>query len=316
MPIYPVTAFARVSPLMKRLVSCSPEGFAAAVVISTLLFPIGAWAQMTTGAKMTHFAQAFGITDQHSFNAVLADSSVPANMLWPGEQPTWIIQLQNISSTPIKTAGKIDVVHYGTRGAPDDVWTPEVVKLDDAASIPVDIDLPARGFQNVTIKPQLPETFGGYAVVADLGSAGRRFVFTAVRTFKPTNERLQFPSMSLDAMPGDILPRIGIQAIRQGVSWAKPGDKNYAKVMSELDAKMKDLWAKKITCLLMVDPGDHPQPLGRARPHLDADGVMMKTKSDMAWLPSEDDAFEAWVKEVSSKYGWPNGPATAMSLWN
>ena len=53
-----------------------------------------------------------------------------------------------------------------------------------------------------------------------------------------------------------------------------------------------------------------------ARPHLDDQNVMLDTKSDSAWLPSEDEKFQQWTKEVAAKYGWPNGPITAMSLWN
>ena len=290
-----------------------------AMLIATVLRPGVSLAQMVVGEKMTHFADAFGTDGDHAaknFTAVLAESNVPANILWPGEQPTWTIQLQNEGGTAIKTAGKIDVVHYGTRGAPGDVWDPVVFKFDDAVSVPIEVDLPAHGVQNVNVSPKLPETFGGYGIVADLGSAGRKFVFTTARMFKPSTERLQFPSLSLDDMPGDTLPRIGIQAIRHGVQWAKPGDKNYDKVMAQIDTEMKSLWDKKITCLLMVDAGDHPEPLGRPRPHLDANGVMTKGKSDMAWLPSEDDGFQEWVKVVCSKYGWPKGPATAMSLWN
>jgi hypothetical protein len=278
-------------------------------------------AQMVSGERMTDFGSVFNVkVDQRSypFNAVQADTSIPANILFPGDQPTWTIQLQNLGGEAIRTSGKIDVIQYGTRGEPGEIWIPTVFKIGDAASVPVDINLPAHGFQNVTVNPKIPDAFGGYGVVADLGDAGRRFVFSAVRTFKPTPLRIQYPSLSLDDVPGETLPRLGIQAVRHGISWWHLDDPQSAKKMAQLDADMQDDMQKHITVLLMSMAGENDvqQPLGRPRPHLDDQAVMLQTKSDFAWLPSEDDAFEQWVNAVTSKYGWPKGPVTAMSLWN
>ena len=275
---------------------------------------------MTSGERMDQFGNAFNVpVNQRSstFTAVLADTSVPANILWPGEQPSWTIQLQNNTGQAIKGQGKIDVIRYGTHGTPGDVWMPTVFKMADAASVPFDVNLPANGFQNVKVTPTIPDTFGGYAVIADCGAAGRRFIFSAIRTFKPTPEKIQYPSLSLDNSPGDTLPRLGIQAIRFGIDWVKPNDPGYEKAMAELDAKMQDNQKKNITVMLMVGglSGNY-EPLGRPRPHLNDDAVMLQTKSDTAWLPAEDEDFQKWVTTITSKYGWPHGPVTSMSLWN
>ncbi|HUU97514.1 MAG TPA: hypothetical protein VM487_17400, partial [Phycisphaerae bacterium] len=92
--------------------------------------------------------------------------------------------------------------------------------------------------------------------------------------------------------------------------------RDYERRMQELDANLKDLAANNITVLLMVGAGPGEQPLGRPRPHLNDNDVMLPTKTDMAWLPSLDADFQQWVAELAGKYGWPNGPVTAFSLWN
>jgi len=300
----------------------SPFRFTNTLVVAIVAVLLGghsaARAQMVTGEHMTHFADVFNVKVNqrtYPFTAVLIDTNIPANILWPDDQPTWTIQLQNNGADPIKGKGKIDVIQYGTRGEPGEIWVPTVFKIAEVAAVAIDVDLPGNGFQNVTISPKLPEAFGGYAVVADLGDAGRRFVISSVRTFKPTSQRIQYPSLSLDNTPGDTLPRLGIQAIRFGIGWDKPDANDYAKKMADLDAQLNDALKKNITVMLMVGASG-AQPLGRPRPHLDDQDVMLETKSDMAWLPSEDDAFQAWVTEVASKYGWPKGPVTAIELWN
>ncbi len=59
-----------------------------------------------------------------------------------------------------------------------------------------------------------------------------------------------------------------------------------------------------------------PQPLGRGRPHLNADGVMLDTKMDLVWAPDHDADFQQFVASIAKKQGWPKGPVTAMELWN
>ena len=197
-----------------------------AVLAAIAFSPERVFAQMTVGEKMKHFDDVFGLTGHvaTTYTAVLAESDVPANILWPGEQPKWTIQLQNDTKAAIKTTGKIEVIRYGTRGMPGDVWTPDVVKFDDAR---------CRADRRRSACRGLSELYDHAAIARHLRRvrrgpqtsvpAGRRFVFTAARTFQPTSERIQFPSMSLDAMPGEILPRIGIQAIRQGVFLGQAG---------------------------------------------------------------------------------------------
>ncbi len=294
------------------------------VVLGVLLLNLAAPAvlgQMVTGERMKHFGDVFGVTPglkSYPYDVVQVQSSAPGQILWPGEQPTWTLQIQNKQNTPIKGAGKIDVVQYGTRGQPGDIWEPDVFKINEVASVSVELDIAANGFQNLTIEPKLPETFGGYGVVVDVPGLGRRFALSAIRTFKPNPEPVQYPSLSVDKLPIEMLKRMGVQAIRMEEQWIKPDDKDYAAVMAELDRQLKEYKANNITVMYMIGHSGSriPMPLGRGRPHLDENDVMQSTKQDLSWLPSEDAAFQAWVSDFCTKYGWPNGPVTAMSLWN
>ena len=93
--------------------------------------------------------------------------------------------------------------------------------LETLAPTPIIIDLPAKGWTNFTIAPACPETKGGYGLVVDLGTHGRVFLTSMVRTFSPVLESIQYPKQSLEEMPAPILERLGVQAIRWGVGYFK-----------------------------------------------------------------------------------------------
>ncbi|MCS3284031.1 hypothetical protein NXV73_18535 [Bacteroides salyersiae] len=44
--------------------------------------------------------------------------------------------------------------------------------------------------------------------------------------------------------------------------------------------------------------------------------MFLRSKQDYAWLPDLDKDFTAFVKTICMKHGWPDGPVTAVSLWN
>lgn len=331
-------------------------GVAACMILSAIALP--AAAQMVSGSRMPGFAEAFGVQldrRTYPYTATLIESSAPGNILWLGEQPKFTIQLVNNTDSPMRMKAKMDLIRYGTRGHPGDIWKPDVVKLADVGSTPVDIDLPAKAFATLNVSPQVPLTLGAYALVADLGENGRQFVTTFVRTFAAKTERTQYPKFCLDLLPLDVLSRLGVQAVRVGVEYVPIGPreqaekenvelrrkldslprndpqskalqeqiagndrlvKDYTVQIQQLDKQLKALQEKNIAVLLMVGAGPASQPLGRPRPHLDDEGVMLNTKSDMAWLPENDADFQRWVAETATKYGWPRGPVNAFSLWN
>ncbi|HEX2948078.1 MAG TPA: hypothetical protein VHV83_00670 [Armatimonadota bacterium] len=276
-------------------------------------------AQMVTGSKMIGYAETLGVVpDQRAYpySAQLTQSSIPGNVLWPGDKATFTFQLVNNNAQPVVAQGKVDVIEYGTKGRPGDVWTPIMFKIADVGSIPINVNMPAKGFVNITVSPDIPAKFGAYALVADLGPLGRQFITTCVRTFPSSTKRIQYPSFCLDIMPVDVSRRLGVQAVRYGIDYFPTTAKDFDKRMASLDKQLKELQDNNVAVLLMIGAGSASQPLGQPRPHLTDDGVMMQTKSDMAWLPENDDDFQKWVTIIASKYGWPKGPVNAFSLWN
>lgn len=280
---------------------------------------ISGFAQMVPPPEWVNYEQVFGVTNnlrQYDYDVYATRSSVPAGILWPGEQPGYTIQIVNKTGGPLKTSGRVDLIRYGTRGRANDVWLPEMVKFAEAGSIPVSVDIAAGGQASLEINPVIPSAFGGYALVLDLGSHGRRLITSLVRTFSANPQRLQYPKQALDDMGADFLQRVGVQAIRMGVDYTPTTAPDYRAKMEALDHKLKEYKERNITVLFMFGAGTAPMPLGMSRSFLDSNNVMRKTKQDYAWLPSSDGDFSEYVKRLCVKYGWPAGPVTAVSLWN
>lgn len=252
----------------------------------------------------------------YDYDVQLVQSSVPANVLWPGEQPHLTFQVVNRLDKPVALEGRLEVIRYGTRGKPNDVWTPVVVKLADAQTQPVAVKLAANGYADVTVRPVIPDTFGGYALVLDLGPHGRRLVTSLVRTFAADPQRLQYPRQSLDDLGADFLHRLGVQAIRMGVPYLPTQHRDYQAEMAKLGEKLREYSRRNITVLLMFGEGPALTPLGTPRSFLDSTGAFLKTKQDYTWLPQLDADFSEFVRCLCTQYGWPRGPVTAVSLWN
>lgn len=276
-------------------------------------------AQMKAPEDWVNYEQVLGVKNNlrhYDYEVIAIRSSTSTNILWPGEQPSYTIQIVNKGNEPMQAAGRIDLIRYGTKGRPNDVWLPEMVKFTEGASIPVNVNIAANGYIDLDIAPVIPSEFGGYALVLDLGKYGRRLITSLVRTYAANPQRLQFPKQSLDDMGADFLQRVGVQAIRMGIDYTPTTARDYAGKMETLDRKLKEYKEKNITVLLMFGAGTAQMPLGIPRSFLDSNNVMKKTKQDYAWLPSADEDFREYVKRLCVKYGWPNGPVTAVSLWN
>lgn len=286
-------------------------------LLAFLACAAAASAQMVSGEKMGHFREAFGLpaTDP-AFEVTLVASEPAGNVLFPGEQPKLTLLVANHSDHAIEGPAKIEVVRYGTRGLPDDVWKPQVAALSPTVAIPVQVSIPTNERQMLEVQPTIDEPFGGYAIILDLGPAGRRFATTCARTFQPSPQKLQFPKLSLDAPVGlEVLQRLGVEAVRMEIGYVDSKDRDYAAKMRDLEQKLRQFEAANITVLATLGAGG-PQPLGRGRPHLSPEGVMLKTKQDLAWLPSADPDFQGFVTRLCATYGWPKGPITAVQLWN
>ena len=276
--------------------------------------------QMQVGDQMKDYAKVFGLPSIASPYAVtlLEDKTSESSVLTPGQEPALSFLVTNNTAKPIQVAGKVDVIHYGTRGITGDFWIPEVIKFEDLPPVPISVDLPPHGSQVVEVDTTLPETFGGYAFIFDLGDVGRQFGVSVVRTFAPKATRIQFPALSLDRTAGvPILRSLGIQAVRVEVAYIPSDAPDYAARMEKLGQMLKELNDNKITTLLVLYAGiSGEQPLGRSRRFLDDNNFMLPGNEDMACLPKCDADFQKFVADVTTKYGWPNGSVTAVELWN
>lgn len=289
-------------------------------------------AQMVTGAKMPGYAETFDLSPEQQAKdytveqiAIKAGKTAMANVLLSGETAALTFHFANKTQHPIKVQGSMDVISYRTSVPTGEVWTPHVYRIAKEGAVPIEVDLPPAGAQDITVTPAIQGKFGGYALVADLPGHGRTFAAALVRAIQPDAGRVQFPTYALDAtwpqyMNEGVLvlfEKLGIKGMRLGASYSPRNSPEYPGNERNLDQYMQ--WTQKhnVTVMLTVD-GNAPmaEPLGRPRPWLDANDKMLKTKSDQAWLPSYDEDFQKWVQRTATKYGWPNGSLNAMELWN
>ncbi|MFO7904165.1 MAG: hypothetical protein ACQESR_11825 [Planctomycetota bacterium] len=254
---------------------------------------------------------------QGPFKVVMIKSNVPGNVYHEGEQPRFTFQIENLTDAPLAAEGKIEVIRYSQSGVPGDQWYPELRRLEVVGSVPLSVNLDPQGWRNITAQPPMASTKGGYGFVVDLQEHGRQFLTSAVRTFKPLNQRIQYPKQCLEHMPAAILERLGIQAVRYGVSFiTKEEEPRYDRLMERVEHDLKEMHEHKVTCIAEIGAGTRFQPLGRGRPHLDENAVMRRGKQDLCWLPERDDEYQKFVYELACEYGWPKGPITGFMLWN
>jgi len=297
-----------------------------------------AFPQMTTGADMPGFVEAFDVgkgsqaTDfsvqeiaVHTISGESAGSSM-VNVLWPGETAEVTLNFVNTSDNPLRASGELQVIRYGTSVPAGDVWVPHVFKIADESEAPIAVDIPPKGAQDLVVHPQIGELFGGYVLIVRLEGHGSAFAATFARTVKPDTGRVKFPTYALDTTWDEFMnegvfslfEKLGIKGMRMGGAYEPETELGYQRNMNRLDQYMQ--WAKEhdVTVMLTLGAGDDwaDQPLKQPRPWLSADNKMQDTKDDRAWLPSYDNDFQEWVKGVTAKYGWPAGNLNAVELWN
>ena len=274
----------------------------------------GMRAQMVTGHNMTDFDKVFRLTRNApaAYRAEIVKSAIPGNILWPGEKLTITIKVENRTDSPIASAGRLEIIGYGTQGKPGDVWVPTVIGIGRPVAMPVTVQIAPKSAEMLTVHPDMPARFGGYALVLDLGPQyGRQFVLSCVRTFRPDATRVQYPALSLDDNVGrEALARLGVHAIRWGLSYKPTTDPDFERWYKEQGEQLKAFQDSGITVLAMAGGGDFggpAQPLHHERPWLDDKAQMLDTKFDIAWLPSFDADFKKFVTRFCADYGWPKG---------
>lgn len=276
-------------------------------------------AQMKDPVDWINYEKTFDVKNNqrlYDFDVYCIRSSATANTFWPGEKARFTFQIVNNTNNPISEDAKVEIIRYGSKGIANDIWQPEVFKIAEVQSIPVKVNIAPNGFADIDLMPDLPETFGGYAVVFDMGKHGRRLATSVVRTFKANPEAIQYPKQSLDDLGADFLSRIGVQAIRMGIPYIPTTSRDYIWEMEKLNMKLKEYKDNNITVLLMFMEGPALIPLGTPRSFLDDQHVFLKTKQDYVWLPELDGDFQKFVKEICTNHGWPKGCVTGVHLWN
>jgi hypothetical protein len=278
-------------------------------------------AQMVTGAKIPGYDATMGTTKDApaAYRATFLGASAPGNILWPGEQAAFTIQILNPGQETLAATGQLEVIHYATRGRPGNIWTPDMFRLDMVGAVPVSLALPAGGWTNLVIRPMLPEIKGAYALVLDLGKAGRQFVTSCVRTFRAENSAVQYPQFCMDTGDINVLTRLGAAPNRVGISYKPSTDPDFETWYQKSVARLRAYQTARLSVTVEIGGGDFwhaNQPLGRPRTHLDEQGVMRDTKFDLAWLPSYDADFRLFTKRLVAEFGWPRGPINGIKLWN
>ncbi|MEM6821360.1 MAG: hypothetical protein AAF558_05405 [Verrucomicrobiota bacterium] len=283
--------------------------------------------QMVTGRKMENFNQAFSLKEGKRFESLgqlkvtLLEVNAPGCMFLPGEQPEIIIQIENLTEQKLNIQGRADLVQFATRGIPGDIWDSSVVKLKDLDAVPIELTLEPKGFQNVVLKPRMPETKGGYGVVIDLGKLGRDFLCGMARVFEPDQNRVQYPKQSLDKIDPPVLERLGIKTVRYAWPYVNSEHPRFEHTMKRLAREMDYNHKHRVTLIMEFGSGDalYDSPLDPElsyRTHLNEKNELIGGKGDMAWMPKDDPDFEEYVYQIACNYGWPKGPITGFMLWN
>ncbi len=309
--------------------------------IITLILPLlfcagiaGAWPQeflrtVDKAVSAANYEKAWGLNPKwqkrhysrnEKLQVYLIKSSAPATILWPGDRAEFTFQFTNLTDQPVKAQGKLLIIQYQIITRPGtNVFDIGVRKVRDIGSTPIAVDIPAGGWQNVTVKPEIPAAFGGYAGIIALAGQDRLFGATCVRTFKPTIKPRRFYKLTMDLGYIPALLRLGATVNRMGMGYKPTTDKGFEDWYKRKCQYLEDLKAAGLPVTVEFGAGAHQHeymPLGRGRPWLDDNDRMKRTKQDLSWLPAYDADFETFVKRLLADYGWPKGPVNAVMLWN
>lgn len=289
---------------------------AAATLAAATVFGAGDWGTLH---KMHDYEKSFGLTKQQqskTYKTTILRSNADGNVFHPGEQPKLEVQVESLTGKALKGEMKFEVIHYSQYSVAGDQWWPRIVPYGvvDTAAVPV--ALAGKSWENITVSLEIPETKGGYAVIAEFPGEGRSYVTSMIRTFTPDPSRVQYPKQALDPLPGPILKRIGVKSLRFGVKYIPSDSKKFKEYKAWLADKFKEYHDNNVTLTVEYGSGHEGLPMGINRPHLDDKGFMKTGKKDASWLPSQDPDFHTYVYDMISEYGWPKGPITSAMLWN
>lgn len=284
-------------------------------------------AQMVMGDQMPGWADALGVDGKPSADFSVRETGVVvgathgANVLWPGETATFALHVTNNTAAALAGPALIHVVGYGTTTTAEDVWVPHVFRISSDKDTPVALNVPAKGGQDISVTPNIPERFGGYALVLDIPGHGKTFAATLVRCLPADPGAVQNPTYALDLRSRDddamtVLQRLGIKGVRMEFGYTRTTDANYANKLKEYADFFTRAKKYDIAIMLTVE-GNIDGPLAQMRSYLNEKGEGKFTyPGDMAWSPVDDPDFRVWSHDIAAQFGWPKGPVNAMELWN
>ena len=99
-------------------------------------------AQMVPGSRVVGEAPALGLDRDHQsrdFTIQEIACSAPANVLWPGDPASLTFRITNTTAAPLSANGVIEVIQYGTRGKPGDIWEPLFYQIATVDSVPIQV---------------------------------------------------------------------------------------------------------------------------------------------------------------------------------
>jgi hypothetical protein len=252
---------------------------------------------------------------------VMTASSLPTNILHPGETVTCTVRFQQPVTAPRTRTLDLILLAYEFRTPGEDYFQVEPIPLGEVDRQRVTVSFTADGTQTIRVTPTVPERFGGYALLAEDQEGRRALIGGITRVLKnpPVTDPDQRLTIDLHHVP--TCQRLGVTTNRLGGSPRTPAmadrEGYYAGKRAELDkfaaAKLPIIFEFGHDCPL----DGAMQPMGQRRPHLDAQGKMVEGHLfDGAWLPSADGEFRDMVRWILRDYGWPKGPVRAVKLWN
>ena len=270
--------------------------------------------------EMPGYYEALGLDpDRRDYDYELINfrSNAPGNVFFPGEQPELAVQIRNRSDRELVLAGNWELLRWDSRQIPGEMWSAVMSRRELVEKIPAHYRIAPGGYVDVTLKPRLPERFGGYALVLNPGpEAGVRFLTSICRILRNESRPIQFPRQAGEFFEPAAMKRVGLQAVRFGVPFKLAGTKGREELMASLDRTFRAMQENHVAATLEIGTGGEGFVMGVPRPHLDENGIMQQTKADWVWHPQYDEDYRNFVYELVARYGWPKGPVNGIMLWN
>ena len=99
-------------------------------------------AQMKEPYEWIGYEKVMGVQNglmHYDYDVKAMSSSAPANVFWPEDKISFTFQLQNNTGEYMDVDARAEVIHYGARGIPNDIWLPEMFKMEEVETLPLKV---------------------------------------------------------------------------------------------------------------------------------------------------------------------------------